>query len=102
MTKTLFRPTAAGLSVGLLLLAGCVKTLNHLPPLSQGTVPCKIKSITFPEQYQQGVLDSFTFEYNSAGDPVFATRAIVTDGTFDIEFLYDSENRLTAAFLLKF
>jgi hypothetical protein len=95
MKKTPIWPTAASLPVCLLLLAGCVKTLDHLPSIPPGTEPCKIKYFIFPERYQQGVLDSFTFEYNSLGKPVFAKRAIVTDGTFDIEFIYDSENRLT-------
>ena len=95
MKKRSFWPTATSLSVCLLLLAGCVKTLDHLPSIPPGTVPCKITYFIFPQLYQQGMLDSFTLTYNSVGNPVFAKRAVVNDGSFDVAFTYDSENRLT-------
>ena len=95
MKKRSFLPAAAGLSVCLFLFFGCAKVLDHLPSIPPGTVPCKIKYFIFPAFYQPGALDSFTFAYNSLGNPVFATRAIVNDGSFDVAFTYDSENRLT-------
>jgi hypothetical protein len=95
MKKRSFLPTAAGLSLGIFLLSGCAKVLDHLPPVPPGTVPCKMTYFIFPAMYHPGVVDSFTFAYNSLGNPVFAARAILDDGTPDVEFTYDNHNRLT-------
>jgi hypothetical protein len=91
MKKQSVLPTAACLLIILSLLSACTKYQDHLPP---GTVPCKISHIIFLDQFPPAV-DSFTFTYNANGDPVLAMRAITSDGSPSVQFMYDSHNRLT-------
>ena len=78
--------------VGILfLLPACTKFQDHLPP---GTPPCKISRIIFFPQYFSN-LDSFTITYNANGDPDLAIRALVDDGSPSLQFMYDSQHRLT-------
>jgi hypothetical protein len=77
----------------LFFLCACRKSLEHLPPDLQGTVPCKIAKINFffPEQ---NFPDSMTFTYNALGNPVTGLRGFVDDGSPNFTFYYDSHNRL--------
>ena len=89
MKKRSVLPTAACLLFLLFCLSACTKFQNHLPP---GTVPCKISRIIF---HGFSTLDSFTITYNANGDPDVAARANVDDGSPSLQFMYDSQHRLT-------
>jgi hypothetical protein len=85
--------TTAFLLLTFFYLSGCTKKIS-LP--SQGSdIPCKISFIviSYGVYGYPGGPDTVTFTYNSAGNPTFVNA--VSTGSPNLQFTYDSHNRLT-------